>query len=93
MLHHAAIAIMMIWAILYEVETQVMLIRSVPKDPIMWGIETLTMVESITETNEPSSTEAATTHLPASAIWIAPWGLAGAIAPAAPLSEGSTDLY
>src|SRR5579862_5672024 len=62
--HHAAIVTMMISAMLYAVETQVMVSRSSPKLPIMCGIATLTTVASMTDRNVPSMTEAAINHLP-----------------------------
>ena len=54
----------MISAMLYAVETQVMVKRSWPKLPIMCGIATFTTVASITERKVPSMTELATSHFP-----------------------------
>ena len=53
-LQNAVIVIMMISAMLYAVETHVMVSRSWPKLPIMCGIATLTTLTSMTERKVPS---------------------------------------
>jgi hypothetical protein len=56
--------------------------------PIMCGIATLTTVVSITDRKAPSSTDAATTHLPASTVCRGAITASGSVIPA-PTSPGS----